>query len=159
MAICIHLDLLHLSEAFLRVSMKSQRPPDLTVLKIPESHPVICRTCVSPQDDNSRPRAQHSRTSSRLGLCADFFFFYFVCGCYTLLEHICFHCSGLLFFNPLSSLLRNVVLMHRKSLLTFCFVSFCFVFCLQKKIWGDICFHSQSSSSLQQKFVWQILLG
>lgn len=90
-------------------------------------------------------RAQEHSTQGRL-LDLDyvliFFFFNFVCGCYTLLEHICFHCSGLLFFNPLSSLLRNVVLMHRKSLLTFCFVSFCFVFCLQKKIWGDICFHS-----------------
>lgn len=68
--IYIRSDLLDLSEAFLRVSLKSQRLPYLTVLKIPQSHPDICQASVSPQCENLQPRA--SRGPSSLGLCADF---------------------------------------------------------------------------------------
>lgn len=130
MAFYKRLDLLHLSEAFLRVSMKSQRSPDQTVLKIPKSHPIICRPSVSPWRDNLQPRAQHSRRP-RLGLWTDFFFFFFpfwvVCECYALVEHISFHCSGL-FSTP--SLLRKCLNAQK--------VASKFFFFLKKEIWGDI---------------------
>lgn len=138
MAFYIRSDLLDLSEAFLRVSLKSQRSPDLTVLKIPQSHPDICQASVSPQCENLQPRA--SRRPSSLGLCADFLLCVWV---------LCFIRSLLFIVASFSSpLLRKCLNAHflRES----CFQLF---FSLKKGIWGD---RARSSSSLQWKFVWQI---